>query len=108
MRKRIQKVVLIVPILVCFLSILGWPFIVKAFDSERSILGTLYEFKKNGNYNTSDALSSSVINDTGTSFGVFSIVGDLEETENAGCFILYSGNASINYKVNNDYFMKLC
>ena len=107
MKKRIKKVTLIIPVVICFLLILGVPIFVKAFDSERTITGTLYEYKKSGDYIKSESLSSGTINETGTSFGFFSIVGDLEEIqENSGSFTLYTGSASFNYKVNSDYFNK--
>ena len=70
---------------------------VRAESTTVPIAGTVYEFGEKGNYEISSGNESENFN----SFGVFSISGDLTQTDSIGGIDVYtanSGNVDFNYK----------
>ena len=99
---------MIIPVVICITMVFGFPIWAQAFESERVVTGTLYEFDKKVTYDCKAAMSTSSIVESGTSFGTFSITGDLEQPQmnNPSSLIIYTGSASFNYSINSNYFNK--
>ena len=86
---------------------LGISLSVKAKTVDDPIEGCLYEFEKNGNYAVSPNTTNYSIGTSGTVYGLFSVEGNLTETENYNGFTAYeveSGNIMLKYAINEDFF----
>ena len=107
--EEIKKgIVLKIPFVIIMGFIMFIPIFVKAFDSKMPVLGSLYEVNKKGSYNISESTLNNDIYEKGTALGCFAIIGDLEQLQDDEhkSYIIYSGNASFNYSINQNYFNK--
>lgn len=84
---------------------LGISLSVKAKTVDDPIEGSLFEFEKNGNYAVSPNTVNYPIGSSGTLYGLFSIEGNVTETENVvNAYEVESGNVMLKYTINEDFF----
>ncbi len=105
--RKLFKVANYVILGLLIVAALGVSMDVKAKSVNNPLSGELYEFEKNGNYIISPDTPHSSINESGSSFGVFSVEGDINQGESVNGFITYEvnrENVMLKYDINRDFF----